>query len=796
MARREAFRVIELLSSLLPTSGGTPRGTILKRALIAFFVLTSAGVLAGAQELHWAFRRVTRPALPQVTQAKWVRNPIDVFVLAGLDEKQLAPNPPADRRTLIRRVTFDLTGLPPTPEETQTFLNDRSSDAYEKVVRRLLASPHYGERWAQHWLDVVRFAETNGYEHDGDRLQAWRYRDWVIKALNEDKPYDRFLTEQIAGDELGPDDFDLRVATGFLRTGPQHITGGNQDDAVNRQEWLTEATNGIGNAVLGLTVGCARCHDHKYDPISQADYYRMQAFFAASDNHEFKKITPEQQKAFEEAEKKHKERLKPITDQIAAIEKPYREKLRVEKMAKLAPEYSAALAVPAEKRTAEQKKLVGFANVQLNIMWDEVLASLNPEDRARRAVLRQQMHKIDLEAPEPLPIALSVADVLNPVPKAVMHPRGDPHIKGPEVSPGFLTIMGGRSPAHIAAMPNGAKTTGRRLSLAKWIADPRNPLTARVMVNRLWHYYFGRGIVPTPNDYGKNGMRPTNPELLDWLAAEFMQPSVKHQAMSVKDSGSQRSTLNAQRWSLKHLHYLILTSNAYRQSSAFDSEKAAIDPDNTLVWRMNRKRLDAESLRDTVLAVAGTLNPRLGGPSIRVPLEPEVYDTIFTEQEPDNLWPVDPDPKQHVRRSLYLLRKRNVRLPMLAVFDLPDMMSSCGARGQSVHALQALTLINSDLMLQQSRAFAKRLLTESPNEDQRIHRLFTLALNRPPTVRERSSTRRLLQDQRALLKERISRGEKITTIEGLPAGIDPTEAAAWVDLCLATLNRNEFLYVG
>ena len=717
-----------------------------------------------------------------------MRNPIDAFVLSELEKKGLSLNRPADRRALLRRVTFDVTGLPPTPEEVKAFLADASPDAYDKVVRRLLASPAYGERWGQHWLDVVRFAETNGYEHDLERPQAWRYRDWVVSALNADMPYDRFLQYQIAGDEIEPANFEARVATGFLRSGPRHITGGNQDEPVNRQEWLTEAANGLSNAVLGLTAGCARCHDHKYDPISQRDYYRLQAFFAASDNHEFKGITPEQQKAFDEAEKKHKDRLKPITDKIAEIEKPYRAKLRAEKMKKLPADYAAALAVAADKRTPEQKKLVGFANAQLNVMWDEVVGSLSPEDREKRAALRRQMHAIDLEAPEPAPVAPSVADVLTPVPKALVHPRGDPHLPGPEVQPGFLTVLASAADASISPPADGVKSTGRRSVLAKWITTPDNPLTARVIVNRLWHYYFGRGIVSTPNDFGKNGLRPTHPALLDWLASELVKPGVRVSA------GSDRPEAP---WSLKRLHYLILTSAAYRQSSAFDPAKAKVDPENKLVWRMNRKRLDAESLRDSVLSVAGSMTAQLGGPSVRVPIEPEVYETIFTEFEPDNLWPVHPDPKQHTRRSLYLLRKRNVRLPMLAVFDQPDMMSSCGARGQSVHALQALTLINSDFMVHQSQALAARLFREvAAGGDARIDRLFALTLGRPPASRELYATRKFLIRQCALMKSRAENGERLFKPGAAPKGANPTEFAAWIDLCLATLNRNEFLYVG
>ncbi|HKC87767.1 MAG TPA: PSD1 and planctomycete cytochrome C domain-containing protein, partial [Blastocatellia bacterium] len=647
------------------------------------------------QRDYWAFRKPTRPQIPTVKNRSWARTPIDAFVLAKLEEKGLTPSPRADKRTLIRRVTFDLTGLPPTLEEINAFLADRSPDAYHKVVKRLLASPRYGERWAQHWLDVVRFGETNGFELDAEREQSWRYRDYVVKSLNDDKPYDRFIVEQIAGDELDPNSFEMRVATGFLRAGPQHVVSGNQDLAVNRQEWLTEVMFGVGNGIIGLTVGCARCHDHKFDPIPQADFYRLQAFFAASDNYDFKRPTKEQEQAYAAAVKVHKEKLKPVLDQIAAIEKPYKEKLTATKRAKLEPQYASALNKDEKLRNEEEKRLAKNAQNMLEIKWNELVAAISPEDREKRAALRRQMHNIELYAPDPLPKALAVADKLNPIPQMNILKGGDPHRLGDEVRPRFPSVMTPKdSPPEAEIEPvriGEFRSTGRRLALARWLAQPDNPLTARVMMNRLWHYHFGRGIVGTPNDFGRNGQQPTHPELLDWLATEFI----------------------GQGWSLKRMNELMVLSNAYQQSSTIDDAKAKIDPDNKLLWRMNRRRLDAEAIRDAVLAVNGDLNEQLGGPSIKVPLEPEVYDTIFTEYEPDNLWPVHPDPRQYTRRSLYLIRKRNVRLPLLVAFDAPDLMGVCGARQVSVHALQSLTLMNSEFMLRQGEALTERLFKEA-----------------------------------------------------------------------------------
>ena len=734
------------------------------------------------QRNYWAFRKPAKPAIPPVKNQNWVRNPIDAFVLARLEEKGLAPSPRADKRTLLRRVTFDLTGLPPTIAEIEAFLADNSPNAYEKVVKRLLASPRYGERWAQHWLDVVRFGETHGFELDADRDQSWRYRDYVVKSLNDDKPYDRFLIEQIAGDEIDPDNFELRVATGFLRAGPQHVVAGNQDVALNRQEWLTEVMFGVGNGVMGLTVGCARCHDHKFDPIPQADYYRLQAFFAAADNYDFKRPTKQQEEAYAEAVKVHKAKLKPIQDEIAAIEKPYRQRIEAEKRAKLEPQYRNVLEKDAKLRSDEEKRLAKDAQRMIDVKWDEVLPALTPADRETRAALRRRMHTIELYAPEPLPKALAVADVMMPAPAMRLLKGGDVHRLGDEAQPRFLSVtLPSDAPpaADVKTVRAGEfKSTGRRLALANWLTRPDHPLSSRVMVNRLWHYHFGRGIVATPNDFGKNGQQPTHPELLDWLATEFVAP---------KDGRS---------WSLKQMHELILLSNAYQQAFVADDAKAKIDPENKLLWRMNRQRLDAESIRDAVLATAGRLNDQMGGPSIRVPLEPEVYDTIFTEGEPDNLWPVHPDPRQHARRSLYLIRKRNVRLPLFVAYDSPDMMSSCGARSTSIHALQSLTLMNSEFMLTQSRALAERLLKEAGGADRAmITRLYELAFARRPQPAEFRAAQEFLRGQTAILRGRIARGEAVVKLTGLPKGIEGAKAAAWVDLCLATMNLNEFVYV-
>jgi hypothetical protein len=730
------------------------------------------------QRNYWAFRTPSHPTPPVFKNAAWIRNPIDRFILVKLEEKGLKPSPPADRLTLLRRVTFDLIGLPPTPAEIEAFVADASADAYEKVVKRLLARPQYGERWAQHWLDVARFGETNGFELDAEREQSWRYRDYVVKSFNDDKPYGRFLMEQIAGDEIDPENFDLRVATGFLRGGPQHVVAGNQDLALNRQEWLTEVMLGIGNGVMGLTVGCARCHDHKFDPISQLDYYRLQAFFAAADNYDFRRTTKQQDEAYAEALKAHQLKLKPIKEQIAEIEKPYRKQIETEKRGLLEKAYLEALDKDPKLRSEDEKKRAKEAQRMVEVKWEEVLAALTPGDREKRSALRARMHRLELDAPDPLPRALAVADVMSPTPAMHLLKGGDVHRPGEEVEPRVPAVFSiklnpGGTEIRNALQPS-SKSTGRRLELARWLTRPDHPLTARVMMNRLWQHHFGRGIVATPNDFGRNGQQPTHPELLDWLAAEFTR----------------------QGWSLKRMHETMVLSNAYRQASVVDPAKATIDPENKLLWRMNRQRLDAEALRDAVLAVAGDLNPQMNGPSIKAPLEPEVVDQIFTEAEPDNLWPVHRDPRQHARRSLYLIRKRNVRIPMLVAFDSPDLMSSCGARSVSVHALQSLTLLNSEFMLEQSRRFAERLMTETGGREQAaLTRLYELALARKPRATEFQAMQRFLQAQTTILRGRLARNEPVAQFSSLPPGVDRAGAAAWIDLCLATFNLNEFLYL-
>ncbi len=665
---------------------------------------------------------------------------MDAFVLQKLLEADLEPSKPAAPELLLRRVYLDLTGLPPTPEQAAAYLDDQSPRRYEDLVERLMSTPQYGERWALKWLDVVRYADTNGFEQDGYRPHAWRYRDYVVAAFQNDKPYDRFLQEQIAGDEMFPGNDEALIATGFLRLGPRQVVGGNQDKEEARQEVLTEIAQSVGSGLLGLTVHCARCHDHKFDPIPQADYYRLQAFFAPAELEDISIASEPETAAYEKALKAHEARLEPIHKKLAELEKPYKDRVFAENKQKLEPELLAALETPEENRTPEQELLAKDANKQAKPKWFEYVPLLPAEVRAERTELRQRMHAIELEKPDPPPAAFAVRNTSEEPPQTHVLKIGDYRYKLDLVEAGFLEAVG----AMGIDVPQTA--AGRRTALAKWITRPDHPLTSRVMANRIWELRMGGGLVDDANNFGLlGGASPSHPELLDYLAEKFV------------DLG----------WSVKAIDRMILLSSAYRQAADIDPAKAAEDGDNKFYWRAHRRRLAAEVIRDGILAASGELNPQVGGKPVRVPIEPEIYDLIFTEGEPDNLWPVTPDRSQHNRRSLYLLNKRTVRLPFLANFDQPDTMTSCAVRPTSTHALQALSMLNSDFIGEQSKAFARRLEKQC-GEDRacQLELAYALTLARKPTSTEAKLAEDFFQVQQAELS----------------------------DFCLALLNRNEFVY--
>jgi hypothetical protein len=607
---------------------------------------------------YWAFRPIRRPPMPLTSSRERLANPIDAFLLARLDARGLKPNPPASRRELVRRAFFDLIGLPPGPEEVAAFEMDSRPDAWERLIDRLLASPHYGERWGRHWLDLVRYAQTNGYERDGEKLYAWRYRDYVIRAFNEDKPYDRFIREQLAGDEQEPRTDDALIATGFYRLG---VWDDEPDDA--RQavyDELDDMVTAISQTFLGLTINCARCHDHKFDPISQKDYYRLLAF----------------------------------VQNIRGYEEPKKFDLRSAAFAPLGPRES----IERWQKEIEEKSRMLKGSV----------ATTADAGKKKEAQLR--LEKLAGQPP-PFAWALCVREKGSTAPQTHVLVRGNAATPGQAVEARFPEVLEARMPAVPRPRPS-RESTGRRRALADWVADRRNPLTPRVLVNRVWQHHFGRGLVPTPNDFGKAGMATMHPELLDWLAAEFI------------DGG----------WSIKRLHRLIMSSRAYCLSSRADNAPArAADEANELYWRQNLRRLEVEPLRDAILAVSGRLNPQMGGRGVFPRLSREV---IAGESRPGLDWEIS-SPNQEARRSVYLFIKRTLLVPMLETIDYSNTAQSVGERGVTTVAPQALLLLNSDFLHQSAEVLATRLVREAGCQPaDQVRRAYQLALGRLPTKRE------------------------------------------------------------
>ncbi|MBY0514081.1 MAG: DUF1549 and DUF1553 domain-containing protein [Gemmataceae bacterium] len=687
------------------------------------FALPSAAAVPD----DWAFKPVTKPAAPAT-------NTIDALLRAKLEAKGLHYAPEADRRTLLRRVTFDLIGLPPTPAEVDAFLADTSPTAYETVVDRLLASPQFGERQALWWLDVVRFAETDGFKADDFRPNAWRYRDYVIRAFNADKPYDRFVLEQLAGDELFPDDPEALVATGFLRHYPDEYNAVNLEQ--RRQEILNDITDTTGTTFLGITLGCCKCHDHKTDPLPQLDYYRLQAFFAGYWPVEAPLLPAAERKSYEAKLAAWEAKTAEIRAAIDRLEEPYKAKDAKKQRGRFQEEHQRLLDVPAETLTAYERQLRAMIAKQVYVEKD-VSKSLKPAEKEQWDGLKARLALFAKDKPADPPRAMAMTDLGPAPPPTKLLKRGNWRFPGEAAVPGFPTAVDGRD---AVVKPSPVGTSGRRSELAKWIADPKNPLTARVIVNRLWQAHFGRGIVATPGDFGATGDRPTHPELLDWLANELVTHG----------------------WSLKHVHRLIVSSAAYRQA-AQGTDPAGADPENELLWHFPRRRLDGEALRDAMLGVSGQLNPKAGGPS--------VFPEIPAELKA-GAWKVTADPAERNRRSVYVCVKRNLRYPLFTLFDSPDRTETCGRRFATTTAPQALTLLNDPIVLGHAKAFADRVVKEAGTDPDRvIDRAVLLALGRPPTADERTAMRAFLANH---------------------PGPFPDAAT---DLCHALLNLNEFLYV-
>ena len=665
---------------------------------------------------HWAFRPMRPVAVPSRKNRAWVRTPIDAFILQKLEARGLRPAPPADRRTLIRRVTFDMTGLPPTPEEIEAFVNDRSPDAWPKVVERLLASPHYGERWGRHWLDVARYADSNGLDENVAHGNAWRYRDYVVRAFNADRPFDQFVLEQIAGDLLPALDTPTRherlIATGYLALGPKVLA--EVDKKKLEMDIVDEQIDTIGRTFMGMTLGCARCHDHKFDPISTQDYYALAGIFKSTRTME----------SLVTLARWHEHSLTSERDQAELAAFQDRIKARKAEIAALVARGTDALkaADPAKEVPTDPERAF-------------------PEStRAELKRLRDDLARIEKEGPN-VPMAMGVTEgVVADVP---VHIRGSHLTLGDVVPRRFPTVLASQGPARLEPSGSG------RLDLARWLVSRQHPLTARVLVNRVWRWHFGRGIVATPDNFGLRGEAPSHPELLDWLALELVK----------------------EKWSLKAIHRTILRSNVYQMSSGHDARAARADPENELMWRAPVRRLEAEEIRDALLAISGRLDRTIGGSLLHVKNREFFFD--HTSKDTTNY--VSP------RRSIYLPVVRNHLYDVFQLFDFGDGAVPEGNRASTTVAPQALFMLNSSMVTESAASLAGRLMEHQPSDDSgRIRELYLRALGRPATIQETERAARLLG-----------------RLSGAAGDPDPLKRRlkAWAWLCHTVLGTNEFLFV-
>ncbi len=770
---------------------------------IAFLCLAGLGIAAapadppravepGAKK-QWAFVSPVRVPPPTVGQTAWPRNAIDRFILARLEKDGIKPAPEADRVTLIRRLSLDLTGLPPSIAEVEDFVGDRRADAYERVVERLLASPHYGERWGRHWLDVARYSDSNGYSIDAPR-SIWKYRDWVIRALNRDLPYDQFVIEQLAGDLLPNPTLEQKIATGFHRTTQINQEGGIDPEQF-RVESVIDRVNTTGTAFLGLTIGCAQCHDHKFDPISQREYYQLFAFFNNTVEDGHGKAAPSgmleipgEMEPGENIEKELQETegdLDRYLNGKGSDVLKWEQTLSPEEAAKLKPEVRKALELSFADLSKKQKRMVYAA-----------FRSDDPEFNSRHSKLTK------LEKKEPKPVTTLVMAELKEPRETFRLIKGDFTRPGERLTPGVPAVLHplrlsvealkrssvetlkrasveaskGSSGPGSTIQPFNASTSNsapNRLDLAHWIVDPANPLTARVTVNRLWQQYFGHGLVETENDFGAQGSLPTHPELLDWLAAEFVEPLNRSTVEPADASTLQRSNASTSHpWSLKHIHRLIVTSATYRQSSQARPELANVDPNNKLLARQSRLRLDGEIVRDVCLKSSGLLNDKIGGPSIFPPQPDGVMNLGQSRRE----WKPSTGPDRY-RRGMYTFFWRATPHPALMVFDSPDAFSTCTRRLRSNTPLQALTLLNDEAFYECAEALARRVISEKIGTDSdRLDYAFRLCVARGPSAGEKQRLSRLLSQQldQTIGDPNAKQAEAWTTVSRVLLNLDET----------------------
>ncbi|MBY0506608.1 MAG: DUF1549 and DUF1553 domain-containing protein [Bryobacteraceae bacterium] len=720
----------------------------------AFAAESAPKAFTAIQKRWWAIQPVREQTPPVATLSR-----IDAFVHAKLQGKGITPNPSADPVTLLRRATLDLTGLPPTPEETQAFLSDRSPEAFAKVVDRLLASPRYGERWGRHWLDLARYADSEGFKADETRPNIWRYRDYVIQSFNEDKPYNRFVQEQLAGDEMFPGDAQALVATGFNRHFPDEYNARNLYQ--RRQELLNDITDVVGSTFMGLTFGCARCHDHKFDPILHKDYYRLQSFFAGLHiDDQATLASPKAQQEYQAQLKVWEKATFDVRKEIASVLKIQRDFRVKENFDKFPEEIQASVTCAPEKRTPMQWQMYYKAMPQLTFDDAEVAKGIRGDVKAAYQKLAAKLKTFDHLKPAELPITQAMVEDVAAIPSTHVLRGGAYDAVDEEVQPGFLSILD-PSDLRLPAAPAGK--SGRRTALAKWLTDPANPLTARVIVNRVWHYHFGQGLVATPSDFGLMGARPTHKELLDDLSYRF-----------VRDG-----------WSIKRLHREIMLSETYRRSSDFAAAAGQADPENATLWRYNRRRLEGESIRDSMLAVSGLLNTKMNGPGVFPPLPAGV--------ETRGGWKRDESLEEARRRSIYIFVRRNTRYPMFEAFDMPDTHESCARRNQTVTPSQALELMNSEMVLDWSKGLAARVLNDAGlSREAMVDRAYRLVYARPASDDEKRLASDFFTRHQPIL---AARSAPLVVPDKLPSGIQPIEAAVLVDLCHALFNSNEFLYI-
>ena len=740
---------------------------------------TEAQSPQGTKSKLWSYQPVKQPTPPDVKNKSWVRTPLDSFVLAPLEAKGLTPSADADRAAFIRRATLDVWGVIPTPEEVNAFVSDTSPDAYEKLADRLLASTKYGERQARRWLDLARYADSTGFQNDGTRPNFWRYRDYVINAFNSDKPYSQFIQEQIAGDEILPDKPEGIIATGFLAGFPDNS---NSRDLVQRKYQITtDMTDTIGKVMLGQTVECARCHNHKFDKISQKDYFSLQAFFAnvsAVDN--IPAVKGDIERKYEKQKAKWEEATKDIRTKQKAIIDPIREVALKYHKERYLTDSRDSIFKPQDQWTSHDR----WVNHRLaNITSDDDLvtylrdSTVSPESKnytpelalkdKEYKELTDELKKFDDLKPASGSLTISGVSELGhtDAPPSYVFFGGDHERKLEEVQPAFPEAITEEKPD----IKPTAFSSGRRTALAKWITSDTNPLTARVYVNRIWEEYFGRGIVETVSDFGKAGQKPTNPELLDYLASKFVKES----------------------WSIKKLHREILLSSVYRQSSDYREDIAKADADNKLLGVFPRKRLEAEEIRDSLLVAAGKLEDKVGGPSVFPPI-------------PDSLgagaaqWKVSKDKKDQNRRSLYIFTRRSLPYPLLDTFDMATAQEAHSKRDVTTTPLQSLALFNSDIVFGWSQALAGRVINEAgADESAQLDRLYEILFSRKANASEKEVLSSFLNNHEKVVREKTVDGKfEISIPTGLKesAKLDPIRSAAFVDLVHTVANSNEFIY--